>query len=491
MFLKIENPGVAPRQAFTLLGASTKDTTNKTQIGRFGTGNKMGIATLLRNKLSPIVFAGMLKMEFSTASEKMATASSEKEFNVVCVSYSGRDTNNKTKNNKEKLGFVVEHGQSDWTDVGLALREFVSNALDRAYEEDELKFVYNYHKDHGEEGMSLAFREFQRNAKSYENVTVEIVEDNQVRAKTGFTRIFIPLCADVLNFYNNLGKWFLHFSEPALINSTLLPKGDRSLTGRTAAVIYRRGVRVREFESDNTPSLFDYNLECLNLDESRNVDDWYVKHEAKIALNKASSSDIIKFLVSLREGEKFWEHEFDCSSPTQEWINAHLTLGENGVYVERGREDQIQRLQAKGFEPIAVSHGVLLLLRMCEFKTADKILNQNELAGMDVYEATQSAIEVVDFVWNKISDLGLTNNKARPDVKVFSKIMIENCQILGLYQDGVVLFNKDIAPDEKYTSIQLLQTAIEKIAHHITGATDNSRDFQDFAFRLCAALFVP
>ena len=71
-YLKIENPGVPPAEAFTLLGASTKrGNDNAATIGKFGSGNKHGVAVLLRNKLPPTVFAGNLKMEFGTRPQGM------------------------------------------------------------------------------------------------------------------------------------------------------------------------------------------------------------------------------------------------------------------------------------------------------------------------------------------------------------------------------------------------------------------------------------
>ena len=83
----------------------------------------------------------------------------------------------------------------------------------------------------------------------WSGVKIEVVEESQVRAKKNFTRVFLPLSADVLEFYNNLGKWFLHFSEPESLGKAILPKKNRNLGDRKAAVIYRRGVRVREFEA--------------------------------------------------------------------------------------------------------------------------------------------------------------------------------------------------------------------------------------------------
>ena len=58
------------------------------------------------------------------------------------------------------------------------------------------------------------------------------------------------------------------------MSKAILPKNNRNLGDRKAAVIYRRGVRVREFESSDQESLFDYNLNDLTIDESRKASDW-------------------------------------------------------------------------------------------------------------------------------------------------------------------------------------------------------------------------
>jgi hypothetical protein len=140
--------------------------------------------------------------------------------------------------------------------VALALREFVSNAIDRSI------------REHGD----------------WRSVRIEIVDETRVRAKRGHTRVFLPLTPEVLDFYNALGKWFLHFSEPESLDKAILLKANRNLGDRKAAVIYRRGVRVREFESLETESLFDYNLNDLTIDEARKASDWDVRHHCGQAL---------------------------------------------------------------------------------------------------------------------------------------------------------------------------------------------------------------
>ena len=55
---------------------------------------------------------------------------------------------------------------------------------------------------------------------------IEVVDDAQVRAKPGYTRVFVPLTPEVLQFYNDLGKWFLHFSEPESLDKAILPEAQ-------------------------------------------------------------------------------------------------------------------------------------------------------------------------------------------------------------------------------------------------------------------------
>ena len=64
----------------------------------------------------------------------------------------------------------------------------------------------------------------------------------QEGARTG---LYVPADnEEVIRFFANLGKWFLHFSEPESILTAILPKKARNLDADChTAVIYRRGVR--------------------------------------------------------------------------------------------------------------------------------------------------------------------------------------------------------------------------------------------------------
>ena len=78
-----------------------------------------------------------------------------------------------------------------------------------------------------------------------------VVEDSSVRARDGFTRVFVEVNDDVQRFYGELPRRFLHFSSrPQLVKESLLPKADRNLNGKRTAMIYKEGVLVREIAED-------------------------------------------------------------------------------------------------------------------------------------------------------------------------------------------------------------------------------------------------
>ena len=510
-YLKIENPGVAPAEAFTLLGASTKRGSENTQtIGKFGTGNKHGVAVLLRQGMSPTVFAGNLKMEFGTRVQTVNDGLRNTDFNRVVVKFGGKDSQGVSRTSTEDLGFVLEHGSSDWLSVDLALREFVSNSIDRAIEEGESRFLQAWFSDKDEEYIKACQRKegwqyydaaekikaYRQTATDWKDVSIEVVNDSQVRAKAGTTRIFIPLTVDVLSFYDNLGKWFLHFSEPELLNETILPKSNRNLGDRKTAVIYRRGVRVREFESTDTASLFDYNLENLKLDESRRVDDWYVQYEAAKALANAPVESLARMWQSFLDQGQYWEHTFQTygleygidDHQKKSWNEAfEKVVGETAVISTAEGAEVAQR---KGYKVCVAPQAFVQAAEKHGLRTPAKVLSEDDQLGREVFDPTPDAIAAVEYAWDLVTKHGVTNGRSMPKVKTFRKVMDAGSQTLGYYKDNTVFINQDIAGSGSVTlgwhalTQQLMVTALEEVAHHVTGAGDNSRDFQDFLLNL-------
>jgi len=483
-FLKIENVGVCPPEGFTVLGVSLADTSNNDGvIGQFGSGNKHGVAVCLRAGLTPIVFAGTLKLEFSTKPQTVTDGLASKDFGRVVVKYGGSDPiTGASRSSTEDLGFVLDYGKQDWQEVALALREFVSNAIDRSI----------------------------REKGDWSGVKIEIVDEAQVRAKRDHTRVFVPMNGEVLEFFNNLGKWFLHFSEPESLNKAILTKRNRNLGERKAAVIYRRGVRVREFESSDTESLFDYNLNDLTIDEARKASDWDVKHACGKALASADK-DILGCLFDrlINTDKGVWEFGFDTYSlqpshrdSTQDeirkrknWTEAFLSVaGDDAVLTGEASVDQLER---KGFKPIKAPDNLVRAAEQYGVQTPGRVLSADELSGREISDATPDAQAAVDLVWDWLEETGLTNGKEKPPVQCFTSILDGGTMLNGYYREGVVYINRDIAGvgsvvgGRSAVSHRLLVVALEEVAHFVTEATDNSRDFQNFlldvAVKLAAA----
>lgn len=467
-YLKIENIGVCPVEGFTVLGVSLANTSNHAGvIGQFGSGNKHAISVCLRNEFDPVVFCGSLRLEFFTRPQTVADGQASKDFARVCVKYGGTDpTTGSSRSQTDDLGFVLNYGKQDWNEVALALREFVSNAIDRSI----------------------------RESGDWSGVKIEIVDENQVRAKRDSTRVFLPLTPEVLTFYNDLGKWFLHFSEPESLQKQILPKRSRNLGDRRAAVIYRRGVRVREFESSDTESLFDYNLDNLTIDEARKASDWDVRHHCGQALANADKSILaILFDHLLNSEQSVWEFGFDIYSlqprygseteRRQNWQEAFAQVaGETAVLTGEGTADQLER---KGYKPVKAPEGLISAAARYGVQTPATVLSADEMFGRCITDATPDAKAAVDTVWDWLDEHELTNGKAKPPVKCFTSILDGGVMLNGYYREGVVFINADLAEG---TSNRLLKVALEELAHYVTGATDNSRDFQNYLLDLAVKL---
>jgi hypothetical protein len=472
-FLMIENPGVCPPEGFTVLGVSLADTcSNDGMIGQFGSGNKHGVILCLRKGLQPTIFCGTLRLEFFTKPQTVKDSQSSKDFARVCVKYGGT-YEGASKTSTEDLGFVLDYGKKDWDDIALALREFISNSIDRCIRENG----------------------------NWDAVRVEVVDEKQVRAKAGVTRVFLPLTAEVLEFYNNLGKWFLHFSEPESIELSILPKRDRNIGDRKAAVIFRRGVRVREFQDNDQPSLFDYNLNDLSLDEARKASDWDVRHHCSRALANAQEDVLTIFITKMVHAEVgYWEFTFDSGSMTfwynnedrkKRWQATFIAVAGDKAVIARDAPTA-ERLARKGYRAILASDGIASAASAYGVPTAEKILTQDEMAGRDVTDATDSAQQAVDHIWNVIYKHGMTQGKEKPPVFCFSSLLDAGVMLNGYYREGKVYINRDLAPEGGCLALsdRLLKVSLEEVAHYVTEATDNSRDFQDYLLNLSVKLLA-
>src|SRR5581483_4236846 len=107
----------------------------------------------------------------------------------------------------------------------------------------------------------------------------------------------------------------------------------------------------------------------------------------------------------------------------------------------------------------------------------------DDLAGRAITGASPDAQAAVDLVWDWLEEVGLTNGKPKPPVRCFTSILDAGVMLNGYYRDETVFINSDLAggsaefAGSQALTDRLLKVALEEVAHHVTGATDNSRDF--------------
>jgi hypothetical protein len=423
MYLKITNPGICHPEAFTILGLSTaRGDDNK--IGQFGSGAKMGILTCLRHGINPVVISGNMKVTFDCIGKKMG----EKSFDQVVAIINGQ---------KHELGFALEFGALDWTNLHYGLREFVSNALDQ-----------------GDCKLSLV------------NSVPEVEEH-------GTTSLYIEYTDDVKLFHEQVGEYFLKFSGENFVI------GDNNTN---KLLVYKQGVLIRRTEEK---ALFRYNLEQIRLDESRNAEAHAVKMYAAFALRNLTLEQMSKLLKAFINGVSCFETSLDLDYMTGGVFSIMMkkaffeNFGENASIVT---PQYYQYCSKKLANIVVVNDLCFRLLRNCDIPVSTveggKVGVEN---GFMPITTSSDCKRIFNKIWRKIESLGLHNNKEKPELAMFSKPMDSGSTIGGYYEDGVVYIERN------HVNAKVI---LEEIGHHVTGAHDATRDFQDWAFNVSGALIM-
>ena len=409
------------------------------------------------------IYCGKTKLDFQTRDEVIDDGLVKKPIKRVYCRMGGTSTR------MVDTGWCLDFGAIDWTNLAMALREFVSNAIDRTIREK------------GDFVPAILDGDLQ----------VSIVEES--RARDGYTRVYVQVNDDVQRYYGELPRRFLHFSsDSSQVKKSILPKTNRNINGQTA-MIYREGVLVREVGECKKRSLFDYNFRAseLQIDESRNSSEYDVKAACSRCMAGADSNLLASIFKSLLDGEETFEAELDpyyiCpswrvpkSEEKQAWQQAwQVTAGDAVLVRDIGQSDFIRR---KG-RPAAIirSPGWTEVAERFELPTAARLLSENEQKGREILPATEYAQHSVDMVWGWLEGLNLTNGTTKPPVGCYRDIMNAGTRLLGFCDNTGVYLADDYASAMSKT---LVKTALEEVVHWITGATDNSRDFQDFLLRM-------
>lgn len=448
-YLMIENPGEAPVAGLLLFGATTKDPNNVKTIGMFGSGTKHAVIVCLRRKMDVVIFSGTTKLAFSTRRQQVGGTSHEE----VMVSVNGKSP--------QSTGATLAFGQHDWGDhVALALREFVSNALDEA------------------EGDAEAIR-------------MDLVE--MPRAKAGVTRVFVPWSNTAegrqrLEAFKQ--EWFLHFRvgfDPGQEGPI------RKVMPDTPATFFRRGVLIRR-SSRSEVSLWDYNFIHHKLDESRNSDEYAMEAAAGKAL-AGNPKKFARTLKALSQGP-LWEGRINS------WYLTGGLPGEDSANREAiGQEfsadtvfvaDDIQAgiVRGSGKTPVIVPVGWAQTVDKIEGPSFTRAIAEDQREGRTVRTVIPDRIRECVDRWSRIIYLhGLGrlvagDHGVHPKLFVFSEAGHKLEKLWGFCRldgDAAGIYINELVGED-----MLEVTVLEELAHWHSGFKDYTREFQNWVFHLLA-----
>lgn len=439
-FLLIENRTKTKPSINLLSTLGASDSRDRYEsIGMFGTGTLNAIAILVRENLHEGTKICLGNDVYTIVPKIEETQSARGNVNEIV-----RIFLKKQNGGLIDLNITSGFGIKDWTNPGMALREFISNAIDGQTDYDGKP----------------------------QKVRIEVIDND--RASKDYVRVYIPMSREVEKYVDNLKKNFLMFRFNYNPKQTILPKDEPG-----PARLYRKGVFVGEFGIN---SLYDYNIDNLELKECRIVDSYEAERKAAIALMTNKSGKLKKFFQT----EGFWEHEintyyFNPSSyysysdfdeiKTNFSKNFVEALGTNVVACRNSQEALV--LSNKGYVPkIINSTEIYTGLKNIGAPVIEKVLSENDREGRVIVDAMSEHIRSLDEVWSMVVSLGLSANKEKPSLKSFRRVE----QYDGRDAYAVYVFNdKEILMNAAYTSgTTLIHSLLHELGHHITESLDGS-----------------
>ena len=446
-YLMIQNKGVAPVESYTLLGASgNRDNTDA--IGEFGTGSKQAINVLLRENLDVVVYRGKTRLLFSTRTIEFEGKMIER-VTVTEGTKAPRD-----------LGWTLDWGAKDWTTVAMALREFVSNALDA-------------HAPHTEE-------------LDPSEGDLKVTMKDHMRAKDGFTRVYVEVNEHVEQYLRNLSSHFLHFSSTPLTKNLLAKRSEDAKLGCEGAMIYRKGVFITTLPGT---SVYDYNFTSdeIEIDECRNSNEYSVRAAIARRLRSATADELAPILKAVGARQEVMESKLDAyylmptwDSPSEDqktqWQHA-WKIAHNDAVLTDPQSRSLEFVQKKGYRVQEVNSAAWReTLGRFGIKAEADVLTKAERAGRKVTGASRNAYKDLECLWGLLENSSGTQSKKMPGVGGFYN---EGDSVEHYFvEDDTIYIDNDIEGRDRNVA------SLHALAQYITGCPSCGLGFRDFAFDL-------
>ena len=226
-----------------------------------------------------------------------------------------------------------------------------------------------------------------------------------------------------------------------------------------------------------------------------NSEEYALKARVAQQLNKADQDTLVSLFNSTTEGDTF-ESTLDdyylgyhtTDEFKKNWTGAWTSFAGNAVIATEALASSpiAGHVEAKGHKIVSLPDPIAKVAQIMGVPNITTVLGEAVASGNIEVLTTDAAALAVVTVWEWCEAAGMTAGKTMPTVKCFKQLMDGEGECLGYHKLGTdeVHIREDL--DGKIA----LKTAIEEVAHYITGSTDCSRDFQNFAFDMIVELCV-
>ena len=260
-----KTPGLLDIRSLTVFGMSAKPNAEGHPIGKFGTGLKMAIAVLVRNKIPVTIWIGKTKYTFETKATKFRDG----EYDQIVMRTEVHGLNKILKKSSRELPFTTELAK--FWQLWQAFRELESNTRD-------------------EQGTTHLISD----QLPFNDVFLK-GEDNETR---------------ILVSGETFVQEYLDRDKTFLPDGLVLRESDETIQvlERPSQHIYWRGIRVHDLPKEQ-PSAVTYNfLKDIELTEDRTAKDpWMLEYDIKNWLVRSEDEGILERVHSAPE-QSFERH---------------------------------------------------------------------------------------------------------------------------------------------------------------------------------------
>lgn len=409
-YIEISNKGEIDLGGLHLMGVSSKRG-DESKIGFFGSGNKYAIATLLRSKTPFKIYSGTKSIAIDTEPVMFRGTL----YNQILIG-------------DEKTSLTTDMGP-DW-ETWFAVREMYCNAADE-----------------GEATMKVA---------------------QTPKGKAGTTKVFIQMTDELEQFFQKINEYILLDKTDMLVeekteygNVSIYPKRE----DRDEIVCYRKDIRI--FPKNTQKSLFKYNFDSIEINESR-----MYKYEHEVLERIGSVLAVTESQNIIQHYLHAWKGTYE-ENTKWEYVNDKLSNGWYELLAERRVWPESAALRTGDAESKSNSYIV-------PDKLAEKIAKQfpdvqvvGYTRGKDYTELKPTA-EETQKIEQAVSELG------RIGYNITSHIVLCETKL----NDVVAWYDRDnntIFLTRKHLgSISYLKNTIMEEHFHMCGHEDGQRAFVTF-----------